>query len=354
MNERNKGKAPAPLVQVIRRGPAPGSPAPTAVVPKPVPKPVAPTGVTPVKVSPAPVTPTAAPGAAPASPVAPVSPTTVGAPAGPPRAPRTSSSGPRSFGARPQTPRPPPTPEAIAALAKAERVPARIAKGDLEGKMRCRIWKKLHREEAQRFDQAYALMEQHPTLELADAFGIVQSGLPVPEFLERRQRAKKKEEVKTARSSVAGETIDAFVKELITQAAEVSVVLGDKTVLDTISNVLPVAFELTRSGRLEKLQVVVLGRRTTWEAAQASVQRDAKLAQKPAAVARQPARRPVSDPRPMLDLVGKPVHLQLRNGLKLSLPLIAVGPFDVLVGTPGDELFVPLHAMMAWSAEAPA
>ena len=34
-------------------------------------------------------------------------------------------------------------------------MPYRIARGDLEGKMKCRIWKKLHAEEAKRFDQAF-------------------------------------------------------------------------------------------------------------------------------------------------------------------------------------------------------
>ena len=54
-------------------------------------------------------------------------------------------------------------------LAKKEKVPYRIARGDLDGKMKCRVWRKLHAEEAKRFDQAYLLMEKHPEriLELA-------------------------------------------------------------------------------------------------------------------------------------------------------------------------------------------
>ena len=62
-----------------------------------------------------------------------------------------------------------------------------------------------------------------------------------------------------------------------------------------------------------------------------------------------PARRPVSDPRGFLPLIGKNVIIQLRNGMKLEQPVLAVGPFDVLLGAEGDELFVPLHAMLSWA-----
>ena len=96
--------------------------------------------------------------------------------------------------------------------------------------------------------------------------------------------------------------------------------------------------------------MVVLTRKSTWDALLPKLERDPRLAQKPAAVARQPARRPVSDPRGFLPHVGKTVVIQLRNGVKLEQPLLAVGPFDVLLGAPGDELFVPLHAMLSWVA----
>jgi sRNA-binding regulator protein Hfq len=47
--------------------------------------------------------------------------------------------------------------------------------------------------------------------------------------------------------------------------------------------------------------------------------------------------------------VGKVITVNLRNGLSTHLTLRGVGPFDVLLGTDADELFVPLHAMMSWS-----
>lgn len=229
-------------------------------------------------------------------------------------------------------------------------MPNRIAKGDLEGKMKCRIWKKLHAEEAKRFDQAFTLMEQHPNLDLTEAFGVVQSGLSVEDFLARRARAKRRDEVKKARASVEGAVIDAFVASLIEKKTEASLVLGERTVLDVLTGVQAVAFECERAGRIEKLQVVLLTNRATWDALSSQVERDPRLAQKPPPVARQPARRPVSDPRPMLEHVGKPVKLVLRNGVTLSLPLLAVGPFDVLVGETQNPVFVPLHAMLSWTA----
>ena len=78
----------------------------------------------------------------------------------------------------------------------------------------------------------------------------------------------------------------------------------------------------------------------------------AKLAQKPLPVARQPARRPVSDPRPFLEHVGKTLSVLTRNGLTLKLPLLAVGPFDLLLGATGEELFVPLHGIVKWDVAA--
>lgn len=253
---------------------------------------------------------------------------------------------------RPSVPRPPPTAEQIAVLARKERVPNRIAKGELEGKMKCRIWKKLHAEEARRFDQAWTLMEATPGLELADAFGIVQSGMSVDEFRARRARAKRREAIKEARANVSGEQIDGFIAARIADKAELAVVMGERTALDVLTAVAPVSFSGERSGQIEKLHVVALARKATWDALLPKLERDPRLSQKPASVARQPARRPVSDPRAFVEHVGKKISVQLRNGIKLEQPLIAVGPFDVLLGSEGEELFVPLHAMLSWAPGA--
>jgi sRNA-binding regulator protein Hfq len=275
----------------------------------------------------------------------------VGAPAPDLRRPGPGPGGPRpTF--RPSTPRPPPTTEQVNALAKRERVPARIAKGELEGKMKCRIWKKLHAEEAQRFDQVYSLLEKHPELSLADGFGMLQSGMSITDFLARKERTQKKAAVKQARGSVDNTEIDAFIERLRTDATELSVVLGERTLLDVLVEVAPIAFQLQRAGRQEKLQVVALARRSTWEALQPGLPRDARLAQKPAPVARQPEKRPHSDPRPFLDHVGERVRLFLRNGMELTLLLRQVGRFDLLLGEDGAEVLVPLHALLRWEPAA--
>lgn len=263
-----------------------------------------------------------------------------GRPGGPPRGPR--------------TPRPPPTPEQVAALARKERVPARIAKGDLEGKMRCHIWRKLHAEEAKRFDQVYALMDKHPKLDFQDAFAVLQAGVTVEEYAERKARTQKKQDVKLARAQVNNEPIAAWLKNMAEQKVELAVVQAERTVLDTLQSDEPVAFNFERTGRIEKLKVVLLARKSHWEKVSPTLERDPKLAQKPASIPRQPEKRPVSDPRPFLEHTGKQLHLTLRNGLQLTRELQQAGPFDLLLGSGEDELLVPLHAIFRWSAEGAA
>ncbi len=246
----------------------------------------------------------------------------------------------------------PSSPEIIAALARKERVPNRIAKGELDGKMKCRIWKKLHAEEAKRFDQAWILLEATPGLDLADAFGIVQSGMSVEEFRIRRARAKRRDAIKEARTTVSPEVIDNFIAACISEKRELALVLGERTVLDTLVAVAPVSLTGERSGPHEKIQLVVLSRKSTWDSLFPALEREPRLSQKPATVARQPARRPVSDPRSFFPHVGQQVIVQLRNGIKLEMPLLGVGPYDVLLGEPANECFVPLHAMLSWAPVA--
>src|SRR5262249_44348757 len=129
---------------------------------------------------------------------------------------------------------PPPTLEAVSALARRERVPLRIAKGELQGKMKCRIWRKLHGEEAKRFDQAYALVAANPQLALADAFGIIQSGLSVEEFRGRRDRSQRRSQVKVARQGVNGEAIQRLFQRWREENQELSVLLGERTLVDLL------------------------------------------------------------------------------------------------------------------------
>jgi hypothetical protein len=311
-----KGRRP-PMVEVVRRPGTGGSPTPTPSTPGLAPTPSAPVRPTP------------------------------GPPARPPRPPLR---GPPSGRPHSRGPATPPTAEAIQALAAREHVPARIAKGDLEGKMRTRVWRKLHPEEARRFDEAYALMGKTPGLDLAEAFGLLQSGLTLEQFRARQARVKAKATVKEARSAVAAEAVDDWLAAAAREKAPLAIVLGDRTLLDVLLSVHPVALTLERSGRVEKLAVCALARRSTWEALLPTLPRDARLAQKAIPVAREPDRRPHSDPRPFLPAVGQRVTLSLRNGFTIEDVLLAAGPYDLLLGSPGSEVLVPLHALMGWSA----
>ncbi len=40
------------------------------------------------------------------------------------------------------------------------------------------------------------------------------------------------------------------------------------------------------------------------------------------------------------------------NGITLKMPLLKAGRFDLLLGEPGAELFVPLHAILRFEAQA--
>jgi hypothetical protein len=267
-----------------------------------------------------------------------------------PGAPRPTA--PRGATARPppsrRPPPHPPTEAQVQALAIRERVPARIARGELDGKMKARIWRKLHAEEARRFDDAYQLMGLTPGLALDDAFALLQSGLSVEELRARRARTAKRADLREARRGVSAEAIEQWLTKRIQDKTPLAVVLADRTVLDVLTAVQPLALLLERGGRVEKLQVVLVGGAQGWEQAQPTLQRDARLAQRPSPVAREPDRRPVSDPRPLLEHTGETIRLELRNGLVVERRLSAVGPYDVLVGAEGDELLVPLHALVAW------
>jgi hypothetical protein len=275
-----------------------------------------------------------------------------------PSAPRGAPGAPAAPG-RPPPPRHrpplhPPTDEQVHALAIRERVPARIARGELDGKMKARIWRKLHAEEARRFDEAYQLVAHTPGLALDDAFALLQSGLSVEELRARRARTARRADLRDARKRISAEAIDGWLARRVEEKAALAVVLADRTVLDVVSTVQPLALLLERAGRVEKLQVVLLAAAENWEQAQPTLSRDARLAQRPAPVAREPDRRPVSDPRPLLEHAGQTVRLELRNGLGIERRLLAVGPYDVLVGTEGEELLIPLHAVTAWAASSGA
>src|SRR5688572_19430043 len=257
MNDRKPPRRNPPAVEVIRKPPgsspaAPGPSAPAPVAPSapppaprpvPVPRPISSGG--PPRPAPSGGPPRPVPGPSSGAPPRP------GPPGGRPAGGGFERGGGRPGGPggfrRPSAPRRPPTEEEVLALAVKEHVPYRIARGDLEGKMKCRVWRKLHAEEAKRFDQAYALMQQYPDLTLADAFALVQSGMSIDELKTRRDRTQKKAAVKEARGAVSGEAVDTFLQTLIAEKVEVSVVLGDRTVVDVLTGTEPIAFKLERT-----------------------------------------------------------------------------------------------------------
>jgi len=214
--------------------------------------------------------------------------------------------------------------------------------------MRARVWRKLHAEEAKRFDEAYRLMGQHSGLDLAEAFGLLQSGLTLEQFRARQARTRAKATVKEARSAVSATQVDGWLQGAAAEKVPLAFVLADRTLLDVLLATHPVAFVLERSGRVEKLSVCAVARRATWDVLLPRLPRDARLAQKPVPVAREPDRRPHSDPRPFLPAVGQRVRLTLRNGFTLEEPLTSVGPYDLVLGAEGGEVLVPLHALLSW------
>lgn len=217
--------------------------------------------------------------------------------------------------------------------------------------MRTHIWRKLHAEEAKRFDQVYALIDKNPTLDLQDAFAVVQAGITVEEYAERKARQQKKADVKVARAQVPNEPIASWLSGVSSQKAELSVVQAERTLLDVLVSDEPVALNFEKNGRMEKLKVVLLARKAYWEKLSPTLERDQKLSNKPMNIARQPEKRPVSDPRLFTDKIGQPLHLTLRNGIQLNRMLAQAGPFDLILGSGDEELLVPLHAIVRWTID---
>ena len=259
---------------------------------------------------------------------------------------------PKKFAKRPLGPVP--SAAQVEMLARREKVPTRIAKGELQGQMKCRIWRKLHPEESQSFVQAYAIIDQNPGLSLPDAFGILQSGLTREEFEARKSRTTKKGMVRQARVSVSDQEIHQLLNRWIGEAVPLAVVLSERTFIDQLVSHQPIACQWARSGRVEKLITVLISPQRTWKALSSTIERDPKLAQKPAAVSRHPEKRPFSDPRPFLEAIGQHVRVLLRNGIQLSLPLYRVGAFDLVLGVSDAEVLIPIHALIDWNVGVPA
>ncbi|MFB1482972.1 hypothetical protein [Corallococcus sp. RDP092CA] len=155
-------------------------------------------------------------------------------------------------------------------------------------------------------------------------------------------------DIRTAREEVSPAAIDTFVQNLINSQATVVGLMRDRTLVDNLQETRPLAFRFRLNGRIEKLELLLLAKHSAWRTmgmAHVHLPELAKGGQRAKAT---PARRPVADPRPFLPSIGKPLVLVLRNGMVLHLPLLTVGPFDLLLGWSGNEVLVHLHAITFW------
>ena len=72
----------------------------------------------------------------------------------------------------------------------------------------------------------------------------------------------------------------------IAEKAELAIIMGERTALDVLTAVAPVSFTSERNGQIEKLHVVAIARKSTWDKLVPKLERDPRLSQKPATVAR--------------------------------------------------------------------
>ncbi|NVJ27332.1 hypothetical protein HUW62_39565 [Myxococcus sp. AM011] len=157
-------------------------------------------------------------------------------------------------------------------------------------------------------------------------------------------------DIRTAREEVSPAAIEAFVQHLIDSQAAVVGLMRDRTLVDNLQETHPLAFRFGLNGRIEKLEFLLLAKHSAWRNMGMAHVHLPELAKGGHRAKAAPARRPVADPRPFLPSVGKPLVLVLRDGMVLHLPLLAVGPFDLLLGWPGNEVLVHLHAITFWEA----
>ncbi|MFN0061995.1 MAG: hypothetical protein ACKVPX_05715 [Myxococcaceae bacterium] len=210
--------------------------------------------------------------------------------------------------------------------------------------MKARIWRKLHSTEARRFDQAHALVAKHTTLTLADAFAVISSERPPEALLAKKARLQARSLVDDARAQLDATAVDTLTKRWIEDATLLAVVLQQRTWLDTLVRARPSTLSLRDNGRVEKLRVLAMTPSHN-VGDLPSIPRERPT--RPVAVPKEPERRPVWDPRPFEPWVGHTVRGTLRNGMRLYENLLAVGPFDIVLGTEGREWWVPLHALSA-------
>ncbi len=217
--------------------------------------------------------------------------------------------------------------------------------------MTCQQWRAIHPSDASRYRRAYEVVDKFPNMSLETALSLVASGKDPAEYLAEKAKPSPRKLVHAARRAVSNAAIEAYFRRLIAGRMQVSVTLLSKTFADVLVGDRPTELQFANAGPVKKIEVVSM-------VEQAAVDRyppakvDAAIAAKVQPGPRTPDARPVSDPRPLVPLVGKVVEAALRNGVTYRLPLAGVGPFDLLLGESGREVFVPLHALLSWQPAA--
>jgi hypothetical protein len=155
-----------------------------------------------------------------------------------------------------------------------------------------------------------------------------------------------------ARKAVPNTSIEALRNKLIDGKVELGVVLGDRVLTDRLVGVDKTALQFAEAGSIPALDLVMLAPSKTWQTVRSKATSDEKLLRTPAPVATQPSRRAAADPQPFLESVGKQITFTLRNGIILTLKLVAVGPYDLIVGDARNQILVPIHALVSWGPKA--
>jgi hypothetical protein len=218
--------------------------------------------------------------------------------------------------------------------------------------MTCREWRNREPEEANRYSRAYDVVAKFPGVHLDTALSLVATGQDPAEYLARKSKPSPKASVLASRRAVSNAEVAAFLQRLVANRVQVSVTLASSTFTDVLIEDLPTEFRFERSGPTEKLQIVTMTESSV--ASQYSPTKiDPQLAAQPAPISPAPTSRPVNDPRLFQPHIDETIGVILRNGATYQLRLVAVGPYDLLLGKAGQELFVPLHALMSWEALAP-
>ena len=167
---------------------------------------------------------------------------------------------------------------------------------------------------------------------------------------ERKRRAES--EVYLGRQSVNGAAVESFLKRLSEDEEDVVIAIDRRIAVDRLVGMKRLAFDLAGEGAVSAMEVVFLAPRQAWLSVFTQVRFDDAVFRSPPPVDPVLSRRPAADPRPFVEHQGRRLKLTLRNGMILSLQLVAVGPYDLIVGGDAGELLVPLHALVAWEPVA--